>query len=146
MYIPIIFNISTIYRLDSKAAMYASKVITQTKMGLMRAVLHKRLHPSPTKSINPPDLSVDPMDELRQWLSERMKGTLSTTDIHITSHSKRYAVLKFLWDMSKLTSCRVPKDKQIMVIAEPNAGQYIERHMYIMHLISVCGPCRQIYI
>ena len=109
-------------RLDQTTAMFATKMTTNTKITLMKAALHKNLNPSPQKQWTPPDMAVDPIRDLIDWLRERMVGTLSDEDMNKTSHHVRYSVLRFIWDLTKLTAKRVPKGKQIMVFAEPDAG------------------------
>lgn len=108
--------------MDQTTAKFVSKCTSQTKISLLEAALHRNINPSPVKKPPPNQISDDVMKSLIRWLSQRTVGVLETDSMDKTSYSVRHTILKFLWDMSYLTKKRVPKQKQIMIFAEPDAG------------------------
>lgn len=65
-----------------------------------------------------------------------------SVDVLLEMHSdvgdKRHAILRFMWDLSKLTTHRIAKDRQIMIFAEPDSGDQIHTYTVIPCMSHVC--------
>lgn len=59
----------------------AQRVASQFKMSLLEAALDRNVNPSPVKKRSAlEDIEVDVLKEVMNWLSERMRGVLHTSD------------------------------------------------------------------